>query len=141
VHSATSAPLVTLQITCQDRRGLLGDVVLALSQLPLIIISTAVTATTEGIVSDVFEVRHRNVLLMSKRMYISAVAVLRCMFGDDGVGAAATGHLHHGRDGHHRGYRVRLCVPRCDIPVFVHTLCNYTRVCCVCDATMAISQL
>lgn len=46
-----------IQVNCEDRRGLLLDVVLALKALPLQIMTAAITTTKDGNVYDVFQVQ------------------------------------------------------------------------------------
>ncbi|KAA6418810.1 MAG: hypothetical protein FRX49_11167 [Trebouxia sp. A1-2] len=46
-----------VKVNCRDRRGLLGDIILALKAMPLEITTAAITTTQDGNVYDVFQVK------------------------------------------------------------------------------------
>lgn len=46
-----------VKVNCKDRRGLLGDIIMALKAMPLEITTAAITTTHEGNVYDVFQVK------------------------------------------------------------------------------------
>lgn len=49
--------LLSPQVNCDDRHGLLSDLVTALKSLPLVICTAAITTTKDGTVRDVFEIK------------------------------------------------------------------------------------
>jgi UTP:GlnB (protein PII) uridylyltransferase len=46
-----------IKVSCQDRRGLLADILMAINALPMEVRRAAITTSTEEHVTDIFEMR------------------------------------------------------------------------------------